>query len=248
MLERKALPDQAYLETRFIVQEGRLVWRSKPNSSKEDRRWNTRYAGKVAGSVYKTGYSHVKLDGVVYLEHRLCFKLYHGYCPDLIDHADGNKLNNEQSNLLDSNYLANNNNRHILGLSGIYEKNGIFEWVVNYNREVFSQAGFKTREEAAVARAIAKQQIIQNTYQKQEKKRIDNSTGLSCVFRATREKTFFFKFVFNKKVHCKYGFTNPETCAIALEKRRILIMGEAYKAANITIYIKHKEEILCQED
>lgn len=243
MIERKPLPDRDYLLSRFSVENGRLVWKPKPSTTKEQKRWNSRYAGKIAGTVDKVGYSHVKIDSIVYLEHRVCFKMYHNYCPDVIDHDDGNKLNNIESNLLDSNCLLNNNNRHVAGLEGIYEKDGVFLWVVNYNQETFSVSGFKTKEEATIARAIAKQQILKGSYTKKEKKRRDNTSGLSCVFVATRERTFFFKFVFDKTTYCKYGFNDPERCAIALEKLRLKVMKEKYKPANKSFCEKHKEEI-----
>lgn len=243
MINRKPLPEEDYLNERFVVNSGRLLWRAKKSTSKEDKRWNTRYAGKVAGTVSSSGYSIVKLDGVRYLEHRLCFKLYHGYCPDVIDHDDGNKLNNAEENLIDSTYLKNNNNRHFTGLEGVYERSGIFTWVVNYGKETFSQSGFKTKEEAAVSRSIAKQRIVLGGYCKQEKKRIDNSTGLSCVFVAKRERTFFFKFGFDKNTYYKYGFSDPIVCAIALEKCRWKVMRDKYKPSNIKIYEKYEEEI-----
>lgn len=46
-----------------------------------------------------TGYIKTEIVGVEYLLHRLVFYYFNGWCPDYIDHADGNQRNNSPMNL-----------------------------------------------------------------------------------------------------------------------------------------------------
>lgn len=246
LIKRKIIPDKKYLLEKFYIFGGRLFWKAKDGRQKDAHRWNTRYANKAAGTVGNTGYVYVKLEGKRYLEHRLCFMIYNGYCPDIIDHIDGNKLNNSDENLRESNYLENNNNRHTKEIECVYEKCGIFSWQIQYEGKYYRQSGYATKEEALIEKSIARDLIHRGLYNKREKKRRDNSTGLTCIFMATREKTYFYKFVYEGLNYCKYGFSDKISCAVALEKERILIMGVRYKPSNISIFENYKERI-CED-
>jgi hypothetical protein len=83
---------------------GELVWRERPVSDfagpKHHKRWNTCFAGKVAGCLKFTGYRHISLGGKFYQAHRLIWLLVHGEWPeDHVDHIDGDKPNNRIGNL-----------------------------------------------------------------------------------------------------------------------------------------------------
>ena len=58
-----------------------------------------RYVGKQAGTLRKDGYYSVRVNGSLYLAHRLIFLMHHGYLPEMIDHIDGNPSNNLITNL-----------------------------------------------------------------------------------------------------------------------------------------------------
>lgn len=60
---------------------------------------HTRFAGKEAGTISKAGYREVKLNGSTYKSHRILWKIANGFDPDMIDHIDGNRLNNRHDNL-----------------------------------------------------------------------------------------------------------------------------------------------------
>ncbi len=90
--------------------DGIITWRSRPESDFTTLRvfhtWNTRFAGKQAGSctVRHTGVRkcvQVRLDGVFYKAHRIIWEMHHGPIPDKmdIDHIDGNPWNNGIGNL-----------------------------------------------------------------------------------------------------------------------------------------------------
>lgn len=60
-----------------------------------DLYWKPSKAGTIDGG----GYYQTGIQGRYFKNHRLIFLMHHGYLPDLIDHIDGNKLNNKIENL-----------------------------------------------------------------------------------------------------------------------------------------------------
>lgn len=84
---------------------GVLTWRRKVGGGKEVNRFNSRYAGRRAGSAPKgtarDPYRKVRIDGVNFYEHRVVWAWVYGPIPDglWIDHIDGDKLNNSPRNL-----------------------------------------------------------------------------------------------------------------------------------------------------
>lgn len=58
-------------------------------------------AGSAAGNVMPSGYVRVKIDGKLYLAHRVIYKMVTGEdpCEHEIDHIDGDKRNNRPENL-----------------------------------------------------------------------------------------------------------------------------------------------------
>lgn len=77
---------------------GDITWRQRED---RDKAWNAHYAGKTAGCNSGNGYLQIRFDGKGYRYHRIAWALHHGEDPgdSLIDHADGDPLNNRISNL-----------------------------------------------------------------------------------------------------------------------------------------------------
>lgn len=77
---------------------GVFHWRYRADQSK---RWNTLYAGKVAGSRRANGRRRIMLNGVSYHANRLAWGYVHGDIPNglNIDHADGDFGNDAIANL-----------------------------------------------------------------------------------------------------------------------------------------------------
>ena len=70
--------------------------------------------GSIAGVITPKGYRYIQLQGRKYAAHRLVWLLEHGKFPSLfIDHIDGNKLNNQISNLREVTIKQNSENRGV---------------------------------------------------------------------------------------------------------------------------------------
>lgn len=117
MYPRKTNLTAQYVRTRLVYNKktGKLYYKPKKVLNNKDRLtfgWNTRCAGKEAGSVIKEGYVSVSLDGVSYQAHRLIWLIVKGKWPTKdIDHEDTNKKNNKWKNLRLAKYSENGFNR-----------------------------------------------------------------------------------------------------------------------------------------
>jgi len=67
--------------------------------------------GSVAGGVYSGGYRGIGINGKIYYSHRLAWLYIRGSFPELmIDHIDGDKLNNKWCNLREADRTQNGYN------------------------------------------------------------------------------------------------------------------------------------------
>lgn len=71
---------------------GILYWKENPCKNKK--------AGDIAGAIRDDGYIQIKVDGTIYLAHRIVWFIYHGVNADkLIDHINRNPSDNRIENL-----------------------------------------------------------------------------------------------------------------------------------------------------
>ncbi len=93
---------QAELHEIFYYQDGNLIYKKK--------RWKGN-AGQIAGSLDGKGYLRIRINWVRYSIHRLIWLYHYGKFPKkLLDHIDGNRLNNKIENLREASYYENNIN------------------------------------------------------------------------------------------------------------------------------------------
>lgn len=96
----------------YCPETGIFKWRPRGvetfNSQRYCNSWNTKYAGKVAGSVDINGYIIISIAPNNYLAHRIAWKYMYGTEPsDLLDHEDNTRDNNRLSNLREASYVTN---------------------------------------------------------------------------------------------------------------------------------------------
>lgn len=82
-----------------------LRWKKSPPRS------NKRGKPACAGIDMSSGYYRGTLFGKKYLAHRVVFYLHNGYIPEFVDHIDGDRLNNDPTNLREATRQINNHNR-----------------------------------------------------------------------------------------------------------------------------------------
>lgn len=119
----------------YDPETGVFTWKFRPEARKE---WNTRYAGKEAGSVSR--YLNIRIGTITHQAHRLAWLHVYGIWPkDQIDHKDGDKLNNRLENLREVTNRVNDLNRALAcnntsGVSGAWwwETKGRWQARVHY--------------------------------------------------------------------------------------------------------------------
>ena len=84
---------------RYDPDTGVVTWKRRDHGA-HMHSFNYMRAGKPAGSLSQWGYIKIKLRGRMYLAHRLGWLLTTGSWPaSMLDHIDGNGLNNRFNNL-----------------------------------------------------------------------------------------------------------------------------------------------------
>lgn len=132
--------NKEFLHSILYMKEGSLFWKRRDISTFQDSRtgntWNTRFADKKAGTVvkeYKVEYVVISIAGKRYYEHRLLWEMFIGPAPDIIDHIDGNGLNNSLDNLRDGRVSNMKNIRkpstNKSGIIGVHWCNTRNKWV-----------------------------------------------------------------------------------------------------------------------
>jgi hypothetical protein len=93
---------QERLKQLMRYEDGKLYW-VRPTA-----KWMK--SGMEAGFIMNMGYRVACIDGHSIMLHRLVFLYHHGYTPEIVDHIDGDKLNNHVENLRPATRVQNNTN------------------------------------------------------------------------------------------------------------------------------------------
>ena len=136
--------------------------------------WNYTGTGRnidlPAGTINRvTGYRAIKVKGTLYRAHRLVYYWHTGEWPDVIDHINGDKLDNRIENLRAVSHLANLHGarkptkRSDDGLPGTCYSKRLGRWIAQITvRGKLRYLGcYKTTEAAHEAYLAAKEQLRQ---------------------------------------------------------------------------------------
>lgn len=94
----------------LTVRDGRLFWLVDRKVGRGAGRVHVR-AGDEAGCMAKTGYRVFRLDGRLYLTHRVIWAITHGRWPAEVDHINRCRADNRPENLREATSSQNKANR-----------------------------------------------------------------------------------------------------------------------------------------
>lgn len=104
----------------------KLVWKETRGRRKE---------GAEIGFRHSAGYRQTSFQGKRYMLHSLVFAYHHGYFPKMIDHIDGDRLNNRIENLRECDIKQNGYNSkkridNTSGHKGVSWSKSVNKWYV----------------------------------------------------------------------------------------------------------------------
>lgn len=126
-------------------------------------------AGSVAGCPHNHGYWRIKIDGEIYLAHRLAwFYCQKKWPPSQVDHKNGKRSDNRRRNLRLASHSQNQTNRgpasNQTGHTGVYlnAKTGRYYASINKNKKYHYLGSFDSLEDAVGARVAAEKKLHKN--------------------------------------------------------------------------------------
>lgn len=171
-MKNGTLPSVTYLRERvdYDPVTGVFTWRARPVDQFPGARhcgtWNTRYAGKLAGTIKVNGYRAIGIDDKQYYAHRIAWLMVYGSeAPHEIDHIDGDRTNNRIANLRSATTAQNAANKRKTatntGAKGIWfdAAAGKFRACITHDYKQRHLGCFDTLEEATAARREAAERL-----------------------------------------------------------------------------------------
>lgn len=159
----KPLPSAEELRKLFEYdpETGVLTWRLRPGDSPADRSRNKRWGGKPAGYINDGKRLVVEIDGPVKV-HRVIWKMVFGTDPNVIDHINGDSLDNRLHNLRDTTVMTNaqnarRNRKNTSGHAGVYWNRKNLKWIAQIRcaNKTSYLGSFELLEEAVKCRKKA---------------------------------------------------------------------------------------------
>lgn len=160
------LPSVEQLRAAFVYEPNTGVFRHLPRFDCPAW-WNTKYAGKIAGTISKTttGYVNIKYMRRGIRAHQAAWAIIHGKWPDdQIDHINGDRADNRLINLRPATQPDNARNK-ISGISTQSGFRGVFphlkKWKarISFNKRQIHLGCFNTPEQAYAVYCEAAQRL-----------------------------------------------------------------------------------------
>lgn len=156
----------------YFPGSGEILWKTRPRehflSNRSWKSWNSKWAWKIAGTKAKQSksstlsYVAIQISGKRYSAHRIAFALMTGRWPLIVDHIDGNGLNNSRANLREVTASENNKNcklstANTSGSCGVYFHKRNKKWTASIRNEglLLHLGTFNSYDEAVLARKLA---------------------------------------------------------------------------------------------
>ena len=178
-MAKRQLPDIDRLRNRVSYEPatGFLFWKARPESEFSNvgrnsaqtrcQQWNTWCAGKRAFSTMGAqGYLFGSFDGYPYLAHRVAFAIQSGRWPAMIDHLNGDRIDNRWGNIAETDFIENAKNTASrksskTGRAGVIVYGSRFIAQINITGENRRRhlGIFDTFEDACSARELAERQF-----------------------------------------------------------------------------------------
>lgn len=142
----------------YEPETGLITWRKSPSHSTP--------VGLVAGTVDGRGYLQIGVRGIKYLAHRLAWMMVHGECPRVLDHINGDPLDNRIVNLRPASLATNQFNKRLArnntsGFKGVHPtRGGGFRASIKTGRKTLHIGTFVTAEDAHAAYCAEAQKLF----------------------------------------------------------------------------------------
>lgn len=115
MGKRNCIPSFEYLHEILEYKDGKLYWKKKTAGCVK--------IGNEAGTNNGKNYLIIPIKYKHYYAHRIIFMMHHKYVPYIVDHIDGNRLNNKIENLREATHNQNSANQKLPKNNTSKEKN-----------------------------------------------------------------------------------------------------------------------------
>ena len=131
-------------------------------------KFHSEKVGSIAGTVTNSrgkNYLVIRIDGRGYKAHRLAYLYVHGVLPKIVDHKDGDSLNNKISNIRSCSAVQNNQN-HIEKIKDNGLPTGVSTTVsgkyrarITVNKKVILLGVFTDKVDAYIAYTMARDEM-----------------------------------------------------------------------------------------
>ena len=137
---------------KYIPKTGEFIWRV-PGPNRRG----------IAGTTHVKGYRQIRIDGILYMAHRVAWMMTYGCWPaGQLDHINGDKADNRITNLREATNGQNKANTFKAQKNSISGIKGVHQWrsdrwtaQIRADGKRYYLGSFKTPEEARMAYADA---------------------------------------------------------------------------------------------